>query len=162
MATSKWDMANWQQSSTKGVTLLQAFGISKGKVSYPALTAGLPSSVASSQNTGASDSAPVPTAKGDYSQSQLQQLWIAAGGNPSKALIASAIAMAESGGDPNATDNDSNGTIDRGLWQINSVHGAQSTYNPLQNARAAIAISSNGTNWEPWVTYQKGLYEQFM
>jgi hypothetical protein len=67
--------------------------------------------------------------------------------------MAASIALAESGGNPNAINNNNpNGTIDRGLWQINSVHGSQSTLDPLANARAAVAISHGGTNWRPWCT----------
>ena len=64
--------------------------------------------------------------------------------------------MAESGGDADATNNNSNGTTDRGLWQINSIHGSQSTTDPVANARAAVSISDNGTNWRPWCTAWTG------
>jgi Lysozyme like domain len=97
-----------------------------------------------------------------YNYAQLEGIWNQAGGSPGAAPIAAAIAMAESGGNTTATDNDSNGTVDRGLWQINSVHGAQSTYDVMGNARAAIAISNNGTNWAPWTTYTNGAYRQFL
>jgi len=89
---------------------------------------------------------------------KLERLWEKAGGNPASAQMAASIAMAESGGDPGATDNNTNGSTDRGYWQINSIHGAQSTYDPLANARAAVQISGNGTNWTPWVTYNTGAY----
>lgn len=83
-----------------------------------------------------------------YSFDQLKALWIQAGGNPAAAAVAAAAAIAESGGNPNAT-----GPVgERGLWQIATSHGAQSTYDPLGNARAAVAISGNGTNWRPWCT----------
>lgn len=82
---------------------------------------------------------------------QIETLWVQAGGNPQKASEASAIAMAESGGNPDAINNkNANGTTDRGLWQINSVHGSLSTLDPLANARAAVGISANGSNWRPW------------
>jgi Lysozyme like domain len=82
---------------------------------------------------------------------QIESLWTQAGGNPQNASTASAIAMAESGGDTDSkNDRNSNGTIDRGLWQINSVHGSLSSFDPLANARAAVSISSNGSNWKPW------------
>lgn len=97
-----------------------------------------------------------------YNYAQLEGIWTQAGGNPTAAPIAAAIAMAESGGNTTATNNDSNGTVDRGLWQINSVHGAQSTYDVMGNARAAVAISNNGTNWTPWTTYTSGAYQQFL
>lgn len=83
---------------------------------------------------------------------QLEALWIQAGGDPSKAVMAASIALAESGGDPNKPHTNADGSIDNGLWQINSVHGTQSTTDPLANARAAVAISGNGANWKPWST----------
>jgi Lysozyme like domain len=97
-----------------------------------------------------------------YSYAQLEGIWIQAGGNPQYANIAAAVAMAESGGNSAAYDNDSNGSVDRGLWQINSVHGTQSTFDVMGNARAAVAISNNGTTWSPWVTYQTGAYQQYL
>jgi hypothetical protein len=97
-----------------------------------------------------------------YNYAQIEGIWVQAGGPVGVAPIAAAIAMAESGGNTTATDNDSNGTVDRGLWQINSVHGGQSTYDVMGNARAAVAISNNGTNWSPWTTYTSGAYRQFV
>lgn len=85
-----------------------------------------------------------------YSFDQLKQLWIQAGGNPAAAAIAAAVALAESGGRPDAFNGNGGRSQDRGLWQINSVHGSQSTFDPVANARAAVAISNNGTNWKPW------------
>jgi hypothetical protein len=73
--------------------------------------------------------------------------------------MAIAVALAESGGDPLATDYDRNGTVDRGLWQINSVHSAYSAacdYAPSCAAGAAYQISDGGRDWGPWVTYQHG------
>lgn len=87
-----------------------------------------------------------------YSFDQLKALWIQAGGNPAAAAIAAAVALAESGGRPEAFNGNGGKSQDRGLWQINSVHGAQSTFDPMGNARAAVAISNNGTNWKPWCT----------
>lgn len=97
-----------------------------------------------------------------YNYAQLEYIWTQAGGPPQAAAIAAAIAMAESGGVSTATDQDSNGSTDRGLWQINSVHGAQSTYDVMGNARAAVAISNQGQNWTPWTTYTSGAYLQYM
>lgn len=85
-----------------------------------------------------------------YTAEQLKQLWIQAGGNPQNAAIAAAVALAESGGNANAGPKNNNGSIDRGLWQINSIHGALSSFDPLQNAKAAVKISNNGANWRPW------------
>lgn len=93
-----------------------------------------------------------------YTFQQLKDLWIQAGGSPTFADMAAAVAMAESGGRDDAVNTSNNdGSIDRGLWQINSVHGKQSTFDPIGNARAAVGISSGGSNWRPWcVTYTNG------
>lgn len=87
-----------------------------------------------------------------YSFSQLEDLWKQAGGNPVYAAMAAAIAMAESGGNSDSKNGNSNGTTDRGLWQINSIHGGLSTFDPNANAKAAVSISKNGTTWRPWCT----------
>ncbi len=85
----------------------------------------------------------------------LEQLWEAAGGSSAEAFMAAEIAMAESGGRQYALSP----TNDYGYWQINGSHGpAQATFNPIGNARAAVAISSDGTNWSPWTTYTSGAY----
>lgn len=95
------------------------------------------------------------------SKQQIADLWISEGGNPDKAGTAAAIALAESGGKADATNHNSNGTVDRGLFQVNSIHGAESTHNLRANVRAAIKISGNGSNWRPWVTYNTGAYKKF-
>lgn len=99
---------------------------------------------------------------GTYSFDQLQQIWIRNGGSPATARIAAAVAMGESSGDPQATNRNTDGSVDRGLWQINSVHGGLSTYDVDANARAAIQISNKGTNWKPWVAFTNGSYRKFL
>jgi LysM repeat protein len=94
------------------------------------------------------------TAAGRYDCSGLESLWEQAGGSAGDAFMAAEIAMAESGGNPNAISP----TADYGLWQINASHGAEATLNPLGNAEAAVAISSGGTDWGPWTTYTTGAY----
>jgi LysM repeat protein len=92
---------------------------------------------------------------GNLSCSGLEALWVAAGGARSHAFIAAEIAMAESGGRQYAHSP----TNDYGYFQINGGHGPRmATYDPIGNAKAAIAISSNGTNWRPWTTYVTGAY----
>ena len=92
---------------------------------------------------------------GNLSCSGLEALWKAAGGAPGSAFIAAEIAKAESGGRQYAHSP----TNDFGYWQINGVHGPRmATYNPIGNAKAAIAISSNGHNWRAWTTYVTGAY----
>ena len=96
------------------------------------------------------------TLAGNLSCSGLEALWEAAGGSHGEAFIAAEIAMAESGGRQYAVSP----TNDYGYWQINGSHGpAEATFNPIGNAKAAIAISGNGSNWGPWTTYVTGAYQ---
>jgi hypothetical protein len=83
----------------------------------------------------------------------LEALWEAAGGSPGDAFMAAEIAMAESGGRQYALSP----TQDVGYWQINLSHGSLATYDALGNARAAIDISDDGTNWSAWTTWREGL-----
>jgi LysM repeat protein len=91
---------------------------------------------------------------GAYSCSALESLWDQAGGNPADAFTAAEIATAESGGNPNAISP----TDDYGLWQINASNGALATLNPYANAKSAIILSDDGTNWDAWTTYRTGAY----
>jgi LysM repeat protein len=86
--------------------------------------------------------------------SGLEALWKAAGGSSAEAFMAAEIAMAESGGNQYALSP----TDDFGYWQINASNGSLATYNALGNAKSAIILSDNGTNWSPWTTYTAGLY----
>lgn len=101
------------------------------------------------------------------SQSQLARLWIQAGGDPSQAGTASAVALAESSGNTSATNHNTDGSTDLGGWQINNkahpqYNQQQLLGNPLYNAKAAVAISSNGKDWGPWVTYKTGAYKKYL
>lgn len=93
-------------------------------------------------------------AQGQYSCSSLEQLWEQAGGSAGEAVMAAEIAMAESGGNPNAISP----TDDFGLWQINASNGALATLDPFQNAKSAVALSDDGANWGPWTTFTSGTY----
>jgi LysM repeat protein len=87
--------------------------------------------------------------------SGLEALWEAAGGSHGEAFMAAEIAMAESGGNQYALSP----TNDYGYWQINGSHGpAEATFNAMGNAKAAIAISDDGRDWDPWTTYTSGAY----
>jgi len=99
---------------------------------------------------------------GAYGKSALRNLWRNAGGPSNVANIAAAIALAESGGRPGAKNVNTNGSIDRGLWQINSIHGRLSTFNVGANARAAVKIWRDAGGFSPWVTYKTGAYRQFL
>lgn len=91
---------------------------------------------------------------GTLSCSGLESLWRSAGGNPGEAFIAAEIAEAESGGNQYATGP----AGERGYWQIHPDHGSLSTYDAYGNARAAVIISNDGTNWSPWTTFTSGAY----
>ncbi|HLI38037.1 MAG TPA: LysM peptidoglycan-binding domain-containing protein [Streptosporangiaceae bacterium] len=94
------------------------------------------------------------TLSGTLGCSGLERLWEEAGGNPADAFIAAEIAMAESGGNQYAHSP----TNDFGYWQINASNGALATYDAYGNARAAVIISHDGTDWTPWTTYTSGAY----
>lgn len=96
-----------------------------------------------------------------YTYAQLEGLWNQAGGDPSKAAIMAAIAMAESSGNSQATNHNSNGTTDEGLWQINTVWPQYQTFDPLGNAKGAVAIEQQ-QGLDAWSTYNSGAYKQFL
>lgn len=103
-----------------------------------------------------------------YSQSQLYQLAVSVGLASQNALIASAIAMAESSGDSNAINPGSSTDTEYsvGLWQINLLAHPQYTVAQMQdatqNAKAMSVISNGGTSWGAWGTYTSGIYRKFM
>ncbi len=90
---------------------------------------------------------------------QMFNLWVRNGGRYDINAIIDAlcVASAESGWDTTAR-NTRQVPNDYGLYQINGVHfgsvgiNAHNWTDPNVNTRAAIAISSNGTNWAPWCT----------
>jgi LysM repeat protein len=85
----------------------------------------------------------------------LEELWEQAGGSDGQAVMAASIAMAESSGQQFATG----AAGERGYWQVNPDHGSLSTYDPVGNAKAAVVISDDGTNWTPWTTFTSGAYQ---
>jgi len=81
--------------------------------------------------------------------------------------VMGAIAMAESGGEPRVTDNvNTDGSRDRGLWQINSrwhpeLWRKYDLYDPELNAEAAgIVWAKQG--YDAWSVYKSGRYKEFM
>jgi LysM repeat protein len=108
----------------------------------------------SSHSSGGAADVAASAAQGMYSCSSLEQLWEQAGGSSAAAFMAAEIAMAESSGNPNAISP----TADYGLWQINASNGALATLNPFDNAKSAITLSDDGTNWGPWTTFTTGVY----
>jgi hypothetical protein len=107
-------------------------------------------------------------------QSQIYTLARNAGLTDTRAKVAAAIAMAESGGNEkshNATPPDDS----YGLWQINmlgslgparralyNLTANTDLYDPTVNARVMSAMSSQGQNFRPWTTYTRGTYKQYI
>jgi hypothetical protein len=81
---------------------------------------------------------------------QVKNIWIQAGGNPQAAAMAAAIADASSGFNPNATFTNPDGSVGVGLWLIDKNGMPPGSTDPLANARAAVQLSNNGTNWKNW------------
>lgn len=85
---------------------------------------------------------------------QIAWEWESNGGDKHHVVVACAVCLAESGGNTIAISPSS----DYGLWQINSSNFGWlglTTTTALEagpNARAAIRMSGNGTNWAPWCT----------
>lgn len=78
------------------------------------------------------------------------ELWVKAGGSPQAAAMAAAVADASSGLNPNSSFTDTEGIVHNGLWSIPATQGALATTDPMANARAAIQLSDNGTDWSKW------------
>lgn len=81
----------------------------------------------------------------------------AAGFPENQIAMAVAVSIAEDGsGDPTAQNHNTNGSVDTGLWQINSIHGipVSQLMDPQANANAAFKIWTDaGNSWRPWSTY---------
>jgi len=88
---------------------------------------------------------------------ELRALALQAGFPAEQLDVAAAIAMAESGGNPAAIGDQGTSF---GLWQIHVPSHPE--YDSTQllaaeyNARAALAISRQGSDWTPWSTYKPG------
>jgi hypothetical protein len=108
------------------------------------------------------------------SAEQIAQAAYKAGFRGQALTTATAVALAESGGDPeshNGTPPDNS----YGLWQVNMIgdlgparrdqFGLDSNrelFEPDENAKAAYAIADHGKNFEPWSTYQDGAYKKHL
>jgi hypothetical protein len=94
-------------------------------------------------------------------------------------VIAVAVCVAESGGQPSVYYCDGTGTLgyyppvqcptgsyDRGLWQINSRYHPEVTdacaFRAQCNADAAYRISDQGTDFAPWAVYDTDAYAQYL
>lgn len=100
------------------------------------------------------------------STAQLTVVAAKAGWTGSDLAVAIAVALAESGGNPNAR-NAGSSWDSRGLWQINIAKNAhpeyasQNMYDPQANANAAHAIWAKD-GWGPWQAHNNGKYLLYM
>jgi hypothetical protein len=100
-------------------------------------------------NTGASPDSNTGPLTG-LTFAQVENYWIQAGGSPQSASMAAAVADAESGLNAAANRTNPDGTIGVGLWLIPQNGTPPGSTDPLANARAAIQLSQNGTDWTQW------------
>jgi hypothetical protein len=82
---------------------------------------------------------------------------------PEDPKMAIAIAKAESGLRAEAVNENSNGTRDAGLFQVNDIHGhsIEERLDLENNVKIARAIYEK-SGWYPWVAYTTGEYKKFM
>lgn len=95
----------------------------------------------------------VAHAGGLLSCSDLESLWMSAGGSPATAFTMAEIAKAESGGNQYATGS----AGEEGYWQILPANG-DATYDPMGNAEAAVHIEGT-QGLDAWTTWTGGLYQ---
>ena len=88
-----------------------------------------------------------PGTGGRFSWGQLEQLWVRAGGRGGAAAAMASIAIAESGGDPRAR----NPSGASGLWQILGLPFPGNPFDPMTNARMAVA-KYNANGFYPWIS----------
>lgn len=99
---------------------------------------------------------------GVYDYQALADLWTKSGGDGSLADTMAAIALAESSGDPEATNINLDGSIDRGLWQVNSInYDSDTLLEPSTNVGWAIKIEKQ-QGLRAWTTYKTGAYKTYL
>lgn len=110
------------------------------------------------------------------SQSELYNLARSQGLSDDRAKVAAAIAMGESGGNPNAHNtNASTGDNSYGLWQINmlgkmgperlkqfGISSNDQLFDPATNAKAMAILSKQGADFNPWSVFKNGSYLKYM
>jgi len=101
-----------------------------------------------------------------YNFKQIENIWVKNGGSKKLAPVMAAIALAESGGYTQAKHKNSNGTIDQGLWQINSsnykLYKGHNIYDVNVNAHAAKRLAEGGNGLGNWTTYTSGAYKKYL
>jgi len=106
---------------------------------------------------------------GALTPAQIAGLLYGAGCSPDKVPLYTAIALAESQGNPLATNHNTNGTTDFGLFQINSIHSNLlqpdgAWQDPAANTAMAKSpeLSNGWVNPAPWSSYKSGAYQKYL
>jgi hypothetical protein len=76
-----------------------------------------------------------------------------------------AVAKAESGLRCHATNKNTNGTIDSGLFQINSIHKAKYAGRNIFDCQTNIEVAYQiykASNWNPWVAWWSGKFKKHL
>lgn len=76
--------------------------------------------------------------------------------------VALQVAYAESSWDPKQSGKNKNGSVDYGLFQINSIHKPPENVktDPVANAKFAKKVYDDAKGWRPWVAYTTGRYKK--
>ena len=109
----------------------------------------------------------------NLSPHELAYVAAAAGFTGDDLVTAVALALAESGGDPEIMGRSDTGTSvgnrDHGLWQISGRwHGAKlqaapAWRNPYVNGRLAFKVySDNGRTFQPWSAFTSRAHERYL
>ena len=115
---------------------------------------------------------PAPAMARAASAAPCAQVAAQAGFSDEGLVNAVAVGLAESACNPRArlhngpTSGCPDGSIDRGMWQINDCYHAEVSdgcaYNVTCNANAAYRISAGGSDFRQWTTYRNGRYRAFL
>lgn len=158
--------------------------VREGKVALPAMTGdtgkvgvpkGTPAPLTATNFSASTGTGVYKGSGGTLSPTGIATLALKHGCSAAAAPIATAVAMAESGGAPGAQGDISLMTPEwdwsAGLWQVRGLKAQRGTgqlrdsianQNPEKNAAAMYVISSGCSDWFPWSTYNNGMYTGFM
>lgn len=108
--------------------------------------------------TGGSTSSSGGSTSNYPTNSALEKLWTDNGGDPATAVIASQIAMAESGGNAKAQSSNPGGPgcVNVGIFQlatpcgVGGGHSISDLEDPNLNTQITIMATNNGINWSEW------------
>ncbi len=152
-----------------------ALGGDTGNAGVPNGTTPAPTVLTTTVPAGDQDISAYQGAAGTLTPAGIATLALQNGCPVNAAPVATAIAMAESGGSPSAQGDITLMTPtwdwSAGLWQIRGLRAERNSgdlrdsvanQNATKNASAMYFISSGCTDWTPWSTYTNGAYLRFM